>query len=195
MICTSGAIVLMTPWQVPTKSSCRPKSLRNVRNTGPPTLSGRRDYGLDQSVEIVRGRLAHDAHAGGFCSGGRLRSDRDGRDRDPELRIRTRSGSRGEHHEVALERLCRPNGPRSVERDEVGVELLDQQTACILGAGARPGSAAAWPLRRSSHEPSAAATSAVSFSPSWCAATGARQPPPTAKTHARSASTRRRVSA
>ena len=27
-----GAIILMTPWQVPTKSSARPKSLRKVMN-------------------------------------------------------------------------------------------------------------------------------------------------------------------
>ena len=39
-----------------------------------------------------------------------------------------------------------------------------------------------------------AAISAVSIVPSWCAATGARHPPPIAATHARSASTRRRVS-
>ena len=32
MISTSGAIFLMTPWQVPTKSSARPKSLRKVMN-------------------------------------------------------------------------------------------------------------------------------------------------------------------
>ena len=51
------------------------------------------------------------------------------------------------------------------------------------------------PVLRSTQLPSSAATSAVSFSPSWWAATGARQPPPTAATHARSASTRRLVSA
>jgi hypothetical protein len=33
MIWTSGAIALMTPWQVPTKSSWSPKSLRKVTNT------------------------------------------------------------------------------------------------------------------------------------------------------------------
>ena len=33
MICASGAIRLITPWQVPTKSSWRPKSLRKVTNT------------------------------------------------------------------------------------------------------------------------------------------------------------------
>ncbi len=33
MICVSGAIRLMTPWHVPTKSSFSPKSLRNVMNT------------------------------------------------------------------------------------------------------------------------------------------------------------------
>ena len=33
MICASGAIRLITPWQVPTKPSLSPKSLRNVMNT------------------------------------------------------------------------------------------------------------------------------------------------------------------
>ena len=33
MICASGAMRLMTPWHVPTKSSLSPKSLRNVMNT------------------------------------------------------------------------------------------------------------------------------------------------------------------
>ena len=46
-----------------------------------------------------------------------------------------------------------------------------------------------------SSAPSSSAMSASSTSPSWYAATGARQPPPTAATHARSAATLRRVSA
>ena len=42
------------------------------------------------------------------------------------------------------------------------------------------------PVRRSTQRPSGSATSAVSVSPSWWAAIGARQPPPIAATQARS---------
>ena len=42
-------------------------------------------------------------------------------------------------------------------------------------ASAMPSAAGSSPTTRSTHEPSSAATSAVSRSPSWCAATGARQ--------------------
>ncbi len=43
MISASGAMRFITPWQVPTKSSFRPKSLRNVMNTSrsvTPTRGG-----------------------------------------------------------------------------------------------------------------------------------------------------------
>src|SRR6266516_4868117 len=70
MIWTWGAIDLITPWQVPTKSSCNPKSLRKVMNTradfkrsrrgrlrpdppdracGPPAVRSRRPLELPQS--------------------------------------------------------------------------------------------------------------------------------------------------
>ena len=34
MISASGAIRFITPWQVPTKSSCNPKSVRKVMKDG-----------------------------------------------------------------------------------------------------------------------------------------------------------------
>src|ERR671923_808167 len=67
-----------------------------------------------------------------------------------------------------------------------------QGTSATSSAASATGSS---PVRRSIQLPSSAATSAVRIVPSWCAATGARHPPPIAATHARSASTRRRVSA
>src|SRR5947208_15046 len=39
MISTSGAMRFITPWQVPTKSSCTPKSVRNVMNRATPRRS------------------------------------------------------------------------------------------------------------------------------------------------------------
>src|SRR5207302_10983632 len=87
------------------------------------------------------------------------------------------------------------------ERFEAGDELVgltvgtgDDDLHRSRAASSRPSATGSSPVRRSSHEPSSAAISPVSVTPSWYAATGARQPPPTAATAARSASTRRRVS-
>src|SRR2546429_8901849 len=53
MISASGAIRLITPWQDPTKSSCRPKSERNVMTTRGSLNAGGGDR-RDESVEVVR---------------------------------------------------------------------------------------------------------------------------------------------
>jgi hypothetical protein len=45
MIWDSGAIRLITPWHVPTKSSWRPKSVRKVMNTGAAESRGSGDLG------------------------------------------------------------------------------------------------------------------------------------------------------
>ena len=66
--------------------------------------------------------------------------------------------------------------------------MCDFSRQCDQLGGQRGRIVAAAPLDPA---PSSAATSAVSVEPSWYAATGARQPPPIANTHARSASTRR----
>src|SRR5213075_3293570 len=105
-ISTSGAIDLITPWQVPTKSSCRPKSLRKVTNMA-ATLSARREDGLDQTVEIVSASLFDDSHPGFSRCRGRRGTDRDSRDRDTELGVGPGGRRRGEHDQVALQRLCR----------------------------------------------------------------------------------------
>ena len=69
MICASGAIRLITPWQVPTKSSFSPKSLRNVMNT-PRSVTPRRRAELLAARPARRAaahraptRLAAQAHA------------------------------------------------------------------------------------------------------------------------------------
>src|SRR5256885_16120183 len=134
MISTSGAIDWITPWQVPTKSSCRPKSLRKVTNMA-ATLSARREDGLDQTVKIVSTSLFDDSHPGFSRCRGRLGTDRDGRDRDPELPVGPGGRRRGEHDQVALQRLCRTHRPRPVEGDEVSAELVGEQATSILGPG------------------------------------------------------------
>src|SRR5207253_8776113 len=81
------------------------------------------------------------------------------------------------------------------ERVGLSLRARDHDLHRASAASASPSATGSSPLSRSSQEPSSAAIKAVSVTPSWYAATGARQPPPTAATAARSASTRRRVSA
>ena len=48
-VCEPGAIRFMTPWQVPTKSSSRPKSVRKVMN-----ISAKRELiDVQQPFEVV----------------------------------------------------------------------------------------------------------------------------------------------
>ena len=49
MICASGAMPLITPWHVPTKSSWSPKSLRNVTNTALRLTRSRRGARRDRA--------------------------------------------------------------------------------------------------------------------------------------------------
>src|SRR5436305_13838080 len=84
MMSASGAMRLITPWHVPTKSSWSPKSDRKVMNTGAMlNARGRRD-GLDQAVEIVALGLGDHLQAvlAGFTGG--LGADRDRRDLEAE---------------------------------------------------------------------------------------------------------------
>ena len=80
MISASGAIRLITPWQVPTKSSWSPKSLRNVTNIRRRLTRGAQDGG-GEAVRILGVCLGGDVEArvaGGAC---RLGADRDDRRR------------------------------------------------------------------------------------------------------------------
>src|SRR4051812_10138914 len=123
----------MTPWQVPTKSSCSPKSLRNVTNTR-ATLSAGSEDGFDQAVEVMRVSLLHDSDTPFVCRRSRLRPDRHCRNREPELRVGAGGRRRGKHDEVAAKRVLRPDPPGSVESDEVGAELVDDKTTSVRGA-------------------------------------------------------------
>src|ERR1044072_9219149 len=80
MISVSGAMVLITPWQVPTKSSWSPKSERKVITMGGslPRPRGRRRPrdGFDQSVEVVRARLRDHPYSGQLGGACRLGTDR-----------------------------------------------------------------------------------------------------------------------
>src|SRR5437764_11856682 len=75
-ISASGAMRLITPWHVPTKSSRSPKSDRKVMNTGAMlNARGRRD-GLDQAVEIVTLGLGDHLQAVLACFTGGLGANR-----------------------------------------------------------------------------------------------------------------------
>ena len=88
----------------------------------------------------------------------------------------------------ALERLDERLRLRARSGDD-RLHFASATSSCASATGSSP-------LRRSTHAPSSSAISACSVAPSWCAATGARQPAPIVATHSRSGSTlraRRRV--
>src|SRR5579864_4131719 len=101
MICASAAMRFITPWQVPTKSSSSPKSVRKVMNVPFIPVPGSslsplasisptsrtwlrstqiRADGFDEAVEIVLGRDGDDLEAARLRLHGGLRADRDHRD-------------------------------------------------------------------------------------------------------------------
>src|SRR5437762_1454634 len=79
-ISASGAMRLITPWHVPTKSSRSPKSDRKVMNTGAMLNARGRRNGLDQAVEIVTLGLGDHLQAVLACFTGGLGANRDRRD-------------------------------------------------------------------------------------------------------------------
>src|SRR5437867_7421698 len=85
MISAWGAIRFITPWHVPTKSSCSPKSLRNVMNTFPTLPTGDSRDGGDETVEVVRLGLREHAYPMALGDIGGLGPDRDGGDPSSEL--------------------------------------------------------------------------------------------------------------
>jgi len=78
--------------------------------------------------------LLQDVNAGLPSCRSRFRSDRHRGNREPELRVPAGGRRRGEHNEVAFRRLGRPNRPCSVKSDEVGAELVGEQSSGVLGA-------------------------------------------------------------
>ena len=131
MISASGAIRFITPWQMPTKSSWSPKSVRKViehsraATLTPPTAATRPSRSCAPPRRRPRGRptLRRESSA--------ARSRRPGAHPDRGERPRGRAG--GEHDEIALGRLVRPQEPRAVQRDEVGAELVDRASPRALG--------------------------------------------------------------
>src|SRR5580765_3728787 len=87
MICASGAIRLITPWQVPTKSSWRPKSERNEMNTA--MKLPRFAHCGNEAFEVGRRRLRLNSQPGGLGGGRRLRADGDDGNLASESRERT----------------------------------------------------------------------------------------------------------
>ena len=127
--CASGAILVITPWQMPTKSSSSPKSVRKVMTTAggyPATARTRLATSGDSASRRTR-------RPGAPRGRRRLGPDRDDGNRRAERREHARRRAGREHDEVALEPRGERPGP--VEHDEVGVELLGEQRPCALGAG------------------------------------------------------------
>ena len=146
MIPASGAIRLITPWQVPTKSSWSPKSERNVMNTGRPESTSAPDGSPRQpparpATAAARPALecssASATTSRPACARGarRLRPDRD--DREPRREGRERPGGRGGREEVDVggRKIRGPELARPVERDDIGAERARQQAARALGRG------------------------------------------------------------
>src|ERR671937_735664 len=107
MISASGAIRLITPWQVPTKSSWSPKSERNVMTKAPdrrrsPLTAGHHGDGGDESVEIVRLGLGRERDTVDLGLAGRFRADRHRRNVETEGGERSRGGRRRPHDEVTF---------------------------------------------------------------------------------------------
>src|SRR5205814_1894704 len=131
-ISASGAMRLITPWHVPTKSSRSPKSDRKVMNTGAMlNARGRRD-GLDQAVEIVTLGLGDHLQAVLACFTGGLGANRDRRDLKAERGKGPRCGRGREHNQVAFRRPLGAKRARAIEDDRVGVERFRQVRPCVL---------------------------------------------------------------
>ena len=124
MICASGAIRLITPWQVPTKSSWSPKSVRKLTNTrrrlSPP--AGRRRRASRPPRPPRRPPRAPPRRLGPMLTAGS--------DAEPTECARRRGGR--EHHEIAVRE--RGGSARASGRaDEVGAELSTRDARALRG--------------------------------------------------------------
>ena len=126
-----GAIRAITPWHVPTKSSCRPKSVRKVTTViaASPSHRARQRRGQRGRASPPRPRRSRPTER---ATPRRLRADRDRRRVSADAGVRAGRRAGGEHDDVALGRLGREQ-PRAVERDEVGAERVDRAAARALG--------------------------------------------------------------
>jgi hypothetical protein len=123
---------------VPTKSSCRPKSVSRAR--GPDRV--------DQPVHVARERLGGHVDAGCTRGACRLRPDRDGGRRLAERAVRRGRGGGGEDDEVARRPGVRPERQGAVERDDVGAERLREEPSRALRAGEEHAAGVGWERRQ-----------------------------------------------
>src|SRR2546426_10770799 len=131
MISPRGAIRFITPWQVPTRSSGGPKSVRTVINRGGSLPGGALDR-RNEAVEVVLHRLGDDAEPCGLRSAGRLRADRDRGEIELERRESLSCRGGGENDEVAVRRLLGAERNGAVERHEIRVVLAGEIRACAV---------------------------------------------------------------
>src|SRR5215210_4791628 len=129
----SGASRLITPWQVPAKSSSTPKSERNVITTA-RTLTRGLGHRREEPSTVMRLGLGYDVdpECRRRCRG--LRADRDGRRRELERGIRASGRRRGEYDEVGVRNRLRAQLYCAIERDEIRVELVHEKPPRALGA-------------------------------------------------------------
>src|SRR3954462_8289281 len=91
--------------------------------------------GSHEAVEIMGTGLSNDLDAGGPGGPRGLGTDRDDGQVEPERGERLRRRSRGEHHELTLGQRDGSESRRTVERDDVGAELLREERSGPLGSG------------------------------------------------------------
>ena len=125
----SGAMRLMTPWHVPTKSSWSPKSVRKETNTRASLRRRERaSDGGDQALDVARPASATTARPRARGSG-RLRPDRHRRRRVPSA-----AKARAADGEARTTRSPSASGSGrsshgAVERDDVRAELVRRAAA------------------------------------------------------------------
>src|SRR5918997_7024199 len=90
---TSGAIRLITPWQVPAKSSSTPKSDRNVITATATSSRGGTEDSSGQPVQVLRLRFGNHGQACVTRGCGRDRTDRHDRKVAPDGRERPGRGA------------------------------------------------------------------------------------------------------
>src|SRR5919201_394936 len=137
MIWASGAICFITPWHVPTKSSWKPKSDRNVMTTAGSLnggLRGLHDRG-DEPVDVMGLRFGDDADPGSARRAACLGADRDRRQGKCEHSSGLRGRRRREHDQVALWGRFRAEEACAVQRHVVRVERLNEMATGALRAG------------------------------------------------------------
>ena len=193
----SGAILLITPWQTPTKSSWRPKSVRKV------IVSHGHAH-----TDSIRSRTAATSPSRSCVAASR--GDRRGRRherREPSRGRCVTAGAAPPIHGVGASQPSRTRARRAspsggsggdrrvaVERDEVGAELVDRATARASSAAAKS-TRALRPREARRSRPSCEDTLGTKRARCPCARSVSAVPGPTAATFGRFAPRRASSSA